>query len=206
RRLHLGVSYAAYSGLSGRRFRAHAATHQASRFADTGTIADVDAYTTLGLELGLVYGPWSVQAEYILADVDSAAADDPQLSGGYAYVSYWLTGECRPYSRGLFGRPKPCCNFLDNECCCRGALELKARYEFLDLDDGGIDGGELSAITLGVNWHLNPNTRLMFEWFRAEYEGTPAGYDADPDVAGIQTVTFDDDVVSGVQMRFQVDF
>ena len=206
RRAHVGVSYASYSNLDGKRFRSRPPTHITSRFVNTGTISDVEEYYTLGFEAAVVYGPWSLQAEYMLAEVDSASAGDPTFSGWYVYLSYWLTGECRPYKKGVFSRVKPCCNFLDNECCCTGAWELKARYEFLDLEDGNIDGGEQTSITVGVNWHLNPNTRIMLEYFLTTVDGTPAGYDADPNTMGTQTVTFDDDDISGVQMRFQVDF
>lgn len=206
-RLHLGASYASYSDLKGKRFRARPPTHRTTRFVNTGTISDVEEYTTIGFEAALVYGPWSVQAEYMIANVDSVSADDPTFNAWYVYASYWLTGECRPYKKGTFSRVKPCCNFLDNDCCCTGGWELKARYEYLDLTDGAFDGGEQTSLTVGVNWHLNPNTRFMFEYFTTTVDGTPAGFD--PDGSGgvaAGTTTFNEDDISGFQVRFQVDF
>ena len=43
-----------------------------------------------------------------------------------------------------------------------GAIELAARYSSLDFSDA--NGGKLSDITLGVNWHLNPCTRIMLNY------------------------------------------
>ena len=207
KRLQVGVSYMSQSDLKGKRFRARPPTHLTSRFVNTGTIADVESYTTIGAELAFVYGPFSVQGEYMIADVDSATGGDPSFSGWYGQVSWWLTGECRAFKHGVGSRTKPCCNFLSNDCCCFGGFELAARYESLDLQDGAIDGGEMTALTVGVNWHLNPNTRVMLNYFSAEFNGTPRGFD--PDGAGgvaAGATTFNDTTLSGVQMRFQVDF
>ena len=40
----------------------------------------------------------------------------------------------------------------------------------LDLNDGLVQAGELDGLTLGVNWYLNPNTRLMFNYIRSHLE------------------------------------
>lgn len=206
KRFHIGASYASYSDMKGRRFRARPPAHLASRYVDTGTISDIEDYTTLGIEAALVYGPLRIQAEYMTTEVDSASAGDPTFSGWYVFASYFLTGECANYKKGTFSRVKPCCNFLDNDCCCTGAWELAVRYEGIDLSDGAFDGGEMTALTVGVNWYLNPNTRVMFNYWTATIDGTPAGFDSNPDFAGTQTVTFNDDDISGFGVRFQVDF
>ena len=115
-----------------------------------------------GLETLFTYGPWSIQAEYFTANVDAPASGDPAFSGWYAFVSYWLSGECRPLKHGTPGRVSPCCDWLDEECCCKGGWELAVRADSIDLTDGGIDGGEMMNYTLGINWHLNPNMRIMW--------------------------------------------
>ena len=78
-----------------------------------------------------------------------------------------------------------------------GAVELAARYSSTDLDDGPYQGGTLDAITLGANWYLNPNTRLMFNWVRSD------GESPDPTEDNPQSAT---GVVNTFQTRFQVDF
>ncbi len=59
-----------------------------------------------------------------------------------------------------------------------GAWEVAARISSLDLDDDGTDGGELDDLTFGVNWYLNPNTRLMLDYILADLDpaaGAPDG-------------------------------
>ena len=187
RRLHLGVGFvycdlgnqangqAGVAPAGGRnvQFRAKPYTHDTGlRFVDTGTFL-ADSYFLFNAEVAFVYGPWSIQAEYFLADVDSTVAGDPTFTGWYIQASYWLTGECRNYGHGVFGRVKPCCNFLDNECCCWGAWELAVRFGELDLQEENINGGEQSTLVLGLNWHLNPNTRVMFNYFYVDVDGGP---------------------------------
>lgn len=197
RRLHLGAGLLYLTDTQNRqeRFRARPYTHHtASRLADTGPINDVEAYTAINLELALVYGPWSLQGEYFHVAVDAETAGNPTFRGWYAQASYWLTGECRPYANGRFGRVKPCCNLLDEACCCLGGFELAVRYDELDLQDAGVSGGEQQTLVLGLNWHMDPNTRLMLNYFIADIEGGPvlgAGAEA---------------TLSGLGLRFQVDW
>ena len=139
----------------------------------------------------MVLGPASLQAEWIKAETqDTLALGDPEYDGFYVYLSYFLTGEHRPYkmTSGVFDRVKPNRNFLDGGC---GALELAGRYSHLDLDDGPIAGGELDDYTLGLNWYWNPNTRVMFNYVRANVEREDLGLDEEADL---------------VQLRLQFDF
>ena len=56
----------------------------------------------------------------------------------------------------------------------------------LNSSDADIEGGILQTGTVGLNWYLNPNTRMMFNYIRAcreDYDGA--------------------DIFA---MRFQVDF
>lgn len=44
-------------------------------------------------------GPWSLQGEYMLSNVNRESGSDPLFSGWYALATYYtLTGEARPYS------------------------------------------------------------------------------------------------------------
>lgn len=170
------------------RFSQRPEVHLAPRFVDTEEFAATQI-DLLGVETALVYGPASVQGEYIHADVETRSGSDPDFSGFYVTGSYFLTGEHRKYkeSSGAFSRVKPKNNFLDGKGGL-GAWELAVRYSEIDLDDrdAGILGGELHDFTFGINWHLNPNARVMLNYVLSELEGV-----GDADLVG---------------MRFQVDF
>ncbi|RMF25515.1 MAG: porin, partial [Deltaproteobacteria bacterium] len=154
---------------------------------DTGSIA-ADAVDLFGAEAAVVLGSASLQGEYMHAAVDASSGSSPDFAGYYVQASYFLTGERRPYKRshGAFGRVKPRRNFLGKEGRGPGAVELAVRYSSLDLSDAAVAGGELDDVTAGVNWYLNPNTRVMANYVHA-----------DLDAAGEADV---------FQMRFQIDF
>jgi phosphate-selective porin OprO/OprP len=178
RLLHLGASYSfrAKSNTSSR-FRARPEFHAAGeggnagiRFIDSGSFSADDEHR-FGGELALVHGPFSLQAELLSAsaDVADAAIDSACFCGWYVQASYFLTGERRPYktSSGTFSRvkPKKSCG-MDGGW---GAWEIAARYSHLDVEDGisGANGGEEHNVTVGLNWYLNPNVRLMWNYIRA---------------------------------------
>src|SRR5207247_11031926 len=49
------------------------------------------------------------------------------------------------------------------------------RYGFLDLQDKGVNGATLHDIVLGLNWFLNPNTKVQWNLAIDHRESTPAG-------------------------------
>jgi len=77
-------------------------------------------------------------------------------------ASYFLTGERRKdeADSGVFDRVSPLANFGREGC---GAWQLASRYGNIELDNGAITAGEAGVITAGVDWYLNPNTRVMFD-------------------------------------------
>jgi len=190
--VHVGFAFSYRTSPDGTaRFRARPSVATGPRFVDTGSIADSENQTLFGIELALVWGPLSVQGEFMMADVDSASTGDPSLSGFYVQVSYWVTGEHRPYDRkwGRFARLEPKRNFGDGGGS--GAVEICVRFSQVDLNDSGItNGGELEDTTIGINWHLNPNARVMLNVVIADLDGRTTASGS----------------MQAVQMRFQVDF
>lgn len=157
----------------------------------------VDRTLDTDFEAAAVFGPFSVQGEYLIMSVSAPDGnDDASFSSWYGQASWFLTGESRPYkaSAAVFDRVKPKSNYGKNG---RGAFELAARFSSTDLNDGVYQGGTLDATTLGANWYLNPNTRLMFNWVRSDGK-SPAPVDSDE-----QSAT---GVVQAIQTRLQVDF
>jgi len=162
------------------RYEDNREVHLAPTAADTGDITDVDDVFLLGLELAAVWGSLSVQGEYNMSRVDGPSGVDPDFSAWYVMASWIVTGEQRKYktNAGVFGNPKPASNF-DPEKGTWGALELVARYSTLDLTDDTITGGGIDSLSGGLNWYLNPNARLMFNYVHADYdEGISGDSDA----------------------------
>jgi phosphate-selective porin OprO/OprP len=130
-------------------------------------------------EWAWVHGPLSLQAEWQGTYIDQLGGDPVFLHGCYAFVSYFLTGEHRSYSRnrGIFDKVQVLAPFLRLERDSvlfrgPGAWELAARFSYLDFDDrnlplgpdGQLLGDRAFGYTLGLNWYLNDNTRLMFDY------------------------------------------
>lgn len=189
--LHLGVSGSIINPQDDMvRFRSRPESHLAPRFVDTGAFASDEAYL-FGGEAALILGPFSLQGEYLHTCVDVTGGDEASFDGFYVFGSWFLTGEHREYKRSsaAFDRVRPKKNFGLGAGGRPGAWELALRYSHLDLNDEGIKGGQLSDVTAGVNWYLNPNLKLMFNYVFAQVNRN--GLDGDAHV---------------FQTRFGVDF
>ncbi len=150
------------------RYRARPETHlTGTRFADTGLIPS-DGVDLVGAESALVYNSLSLQSEYIHSFVNPEQGSTLDFDGFYIYGSYFLTGEHRPYDilKESFGRVKP---YKDFHPAGKGwgAWEIALRYSYLDLDDAEIEGGVLNEYTAGLNWYLNPFSRIMFDYIHS---------------------------------------
>ena len=124
-------------------------------------ISDVDDTSLLGIEAALKLNSFSLQSEWIEADVDAVTGGD--LDGYYVQASYVLTGESRSYdtATGVFKGVSPGSKFLDNGGL--GALEATLRLSNLDYTE--LNGGdEAESWTLGFNWYLNKNVRALFNY------------------------------------------
>ena len=110
-----------------------------------------------------MWGPFHAQGELITSMINTEISGKANLWGCYVQGGWFLTGENRPYNReeGLFGRVRPKRSFSFTEYGL-GGLELALRFSYIDLNDRYIDGGLMSILMGGLNWHLNFNTRLEF--------------------------------------------
>ncbi len=168
-------------------------------FYTTGAIGNRD--NTLAVEGAWVHGPLSIQGEYSNIEVtrQGTAGTDPTIKVGYAFVSFWPTGESRNYDQvaGEFKRPK-----ILNPVTAGGwgGVELAVRYDFADLKDAyntlkvkpaTSQAGEYTGWTLGANYYPTPYVR-----FQANYT------DGKSDNFGVNQ-DFD---VKQFQLRAQLDF
>ena len=160
-----------------------------ARLVDTGPI-DADNVAAYGVEFGAQYRNLFVQAEHFWFDVDrrASAFANPSFKGGYAEASWILTGEYRRHNiaTGSFQNPRPYRAFSPANGGF-GAFELAARYSYLDLDfrpgaagapaiPGSVRGGEQRIVTLGLNWYLNSNAKLLFNYLHVDVDRlNPAG-------------------------------
>ena len=115
---------------------------------------DSNAYD---IELISVWGPFYGVFEYVAWDV-SDPDGDADLSAWAFDVGWFLTGESMKYKAGAFSGIKPKAPIGKGGW---GAWQIAARLENMDLTDGNIIGGEADVFTVGLNWYLTSNTRLM---------------------------------------------
>jgi len=199
--LHLGVSLAherqdqvGGPGRPSLKIRPRPAGHVADNSRMTlidfsaGRDTDVDKWA---LEYAQMRGPWSWQAEWLGARLRDGAQQG-QVQAAYALLSWFVTGESRRYDyksgrftrMGAAGHPA-------------GAFELALRYDTMwggQHFNGQPDlrRGRIESLTLGGNWYVRPNLRLMLDLIQSHNRDTLAG----------QTL----DRTRAVTGRFQYDF
>lgn len=127
-----------------------------------------ESHTTGNLELAVVWGPLTLQAEGFLCTPRLADGNRPVLGGAYAHLSWFLTGENRKYERfgqhgAQFGRNQPFQNLLGNQQGHNaGAWEAKIRWSHFDLQQ--LSSGRYDDLTVGLNWYWSDRTRMMLDW------------------------------------------
>jgi phosphate-selective porin OprO/OprP len=163
----------------------------------------------VNFETAFVYGPLSFQSEVFANYIQQPGDTSVTFGGAYAYVSYFLTGENRVYNRksGCFTRVRPYTNFFRVRTCegdvetGLGAWEVGYRISYVDmLGDIPIASrtvglGRATDHTFGVNWYLNPNAKLMFNYVITSFDRVDAG-----------TTLTNNHTVNGLEMRAQFDF
>jgi phosphate-selective porin OprO/OprP len=179
-------------------FRARPEVHVGPRFVDTGAMTMVDRNTMFDLEAAANFGPFHAQAEFVSAELDGADGklstdpdgEDRSFSAWSIQCGYFITGETREYDvKGCrWDRIKVKKNYGDGV----GAWEVAVRLSKVDLNDADVEGGEMTDVTFGVNWYLNPNTKVMFNWihFDPDREVTTAGTTYDLTSSDAFIITF----------------
>lgn len=154
-------------------------------------------YNLVVPEFAAIWGPLSVVAEWYgvttfqgkgdrfsrvgtQSNVPPGDRGTLNYSGGYVEVGYFLTGESRGYNRTFLSLDRQPVNentfFVKNEegghCFGRGAWQVLARYDYVNLDSKGVNGGVINNLTLGVNWYLNPNSKIQLNYGLAYRDAT----------------------------------
>lgn len=186
--LHLGLGYS-YRKPSTNDYRisSRPEAHLSSKkYIDTELIENVQNLNMLNLESAFVTGSLSLQAEYLITNLKTDVAYN--FSSYYGQISYFITGEQKKYKSSYsgFDRVKPKRNFMGKGSSVAGAWEVALRYSNSDLNSKDIFGGEQSDVTLGLNWYLNPVTKITLNHVWGNVKG--AGN------------------IHAFQARFQIDF
>ncbi len=170
--IHLGIAgnYRvpnANDQVNDRSFRyVYETSHMSNLDVINASVADVDSIKMVGAEANYLNGPFTVGGEYTHQWVDRKdGQENLSVNGWYGETSWTLTGESRKYKQGKFYHVDPAKPFsLSNGGF--GAWELALRYAEADLNDGNFKGGQLSNLTVALNWYLNNNIRLMADYNR----------------------------------------
>lgn len=187
----------------------------ANRLVDTGAGNNMAATGgwLWGAEAGINFSNFYLAGEYYQFGIDRdrtfmPAPGDPEFSGWYVEASWIVTGEPKSYSAtsqsnqyGVWGNPRVVQPF-SLEGGSWGAVELAVRYSELDLNwnegsaglaapVGGVRGGEEKIWTLGTNWYLNNNVRVMLNYLLVDVDrlnsvGLQQGQSMDVAAARIQ--------------------
>ncbi|MCS7046625.1 MAG: OprO/OprP family phosphate-selective porin [Gemmataceae bacterium] len=223
--LHLGIDYSYRNPhMYQLRYRARPMVRSGPNFLTpnlitTGMIFTPDAQQIINFEFATSWGPFCLVAEAAGSWVTNAYTGGlPRVDGtlppgvtprgtyrawgGYLEVLYFLTPDHRKYlkERPGFARVVPTSNFflvdgIQGLSFNRGAWEIGARYDYLDLTDAGINGGTGSAYTFCANWYLNPNARWQFNYSLMERRFSPS-----------DTGARRDGWVQAFGVRFNIDF
>ncbi|MCH8903612.1 MAG: hypothetical protein IIA45_06840 [Bacteroidetes bacterium] len=167
-------------------------------YADTDSMLGVDAINLVSAEASLIYKRYSLQTEYVGAAVhsrnDSLGPLTHNFSAFYITIGVFLTGESKNYISSYkgFGRVNPKKNFGKDGGI--GAWELVIRSSNISLASGNLNGGTIDNLAAGVNWYLNPATRITLNYIYSTLN-RPIG-----------NIFLFMGSASIIQMRFQVDF
>jgi len=167
--LHLGASFThQYHDNSELEYSLRPEAHLAPQYLNVviDKVSDVNMFNS---EFLFIKNSISLESEYTVSYVNPSATSTLTNSSYifkayYATVSWFVTGEHKNYvhSKTTFDIIKPKKNFGKDGGL--GAIEVSLRYSNIDLDDANLNGGQMSGITGGINWYLNPATKIAFNY------------------------------------------
>ncbi|HIG32983.1 MAG TPA: hypothetical protein EYQ09_06075 [Flavobacteriales bacterium] len=171
--LHLGIANSRRkSNDKTYSFSSRAENHLGNNLMNVTYNNQVQNVNIIAGEVAYVNGSLSLQGEALQTTIDTEIGQwntpiTHEIMSYYGQVSYFLTGESRSYKSSLagFGRVKPNNNYGANGAINEwGALEVAARFSAINSQEYG----SLEDITFGLNWYLNPNTRVMLNYVMGE--------------------------------------
>ena len=207
---HLGGSYSDATLVPGAAFSGRTEAGGITFFTPVAfTGSNVERKQT-GLETALAYGPVKLQAEATTSNYSGNSATggvayDKDIKAHYVSLVWMITGEpyADSYSNSVFSRMRPNANFTGRGDGW-GAWELGVRFSKWDASDfrtGGAGSGlvaagttaEADAMTVGLKWIVNPNTRFYLNYVHTKFDTPVAanGSTVDAEKAATLRAQFD---------------
>ena len=170
--LHLGAAYVhQYQDNTEISYKIRPEAHLAPKYL-TLEVDHVKNVNDFNSEFLLIIGSLSFESEYTMSFIKPSESSGLNNSSYkvfayYGTVSWFITGEHKNYvkSKTTFDRLSPKKNFGNDGGI--GAIELSLRYSDINFNDSDLIGGEMNSLTGGINWYLNPATKVAFNYVHA---------------------------------------
>ena len=147
-----------------------APSNKSLKYVAVSELSDEDLF--YGIDVAFQKGPVHFAGEFgqLSAKDGVAVGDDYKASAGYAEVGYFFTGEQRVYDyvAGKWNTP------VVNDPVFKGgigAIQAVVRFDYADLTDGTVWGGEQTTFIGGINWWLNNSTRMLLNYSHSDIDG-----------------------------------
>ena len=190
------------------------------KYLDTDDVTNVDVTTLYNVELAGAYKNFIFQAEYTGSTIKGTSLnneegiDEASYDGAYAQVGWLIFGGKYNYNmkEGEFTQVSRGKDW--------GDLELLFRFDYLNLNDfdAKIYGGAANAYTLGLNFHVNSNVKLMLNYSYLNHDRYAngkgklyIGHDADGNLTkdfteAIEPIGEGGEDFGMIQARIEIDF
>ena len=171
--LHIGASYAyQFHDNTEIKYGVRPEAHLAPKYL-TLNVDELKSATDINGELIFIFNSLTLEGEFTYESL--AKGNNSTLSNDiyniFAYagsISWFITGEHKNYvkSKTYFDKVNPNKNFGKDGGA--GAFEIALRYSSINLDDADLNGGKMSDITAGLNWYLNPGTKVALNYIYSD--------------------------------------
>ncbi|OFX89990.1 MAG: hypothetical protein A2W99_08475 [Bacteroidetes bacterium GWF2_33_16] len=185
------------------------------KYMDTDLMGDVDYATLTGLEFAGYYEGLRLQGEYMMSSVvKDKDLPTENFDGFYVFGTYLLFGGKYNYDKGAaeFTQPTRGKDW--------GDVELALRYDYLNLnsDVDQVMGGSGEGYTLGLNYYINNNVKIMLNYIYMNHDRWAngknklfVGYDENGELTKNPRNVVDSNGSAGedysiLSIRFEVDF
>lgn len=165
--------------ITSKRYRQRPLLHTTdTRFIDTGTVSSVSSETSYGVEAAVVSGRFHAAGEAHWMQVGRDLGAEPTFFGASLEAGLFLTEDTRPYRSGIFRGVKVARPVGKGGL---GAWQVNLRYDFLDMNDAGIVGGQQDSVQASLIWTPVDQVRLMlnYGWLKYTQAAIPAAGDRD---------------------------